>query len=158
MKRGVKVPGRPGCCHSGCCRSLVWAGSCVRWSVVLVAWCRCLVLLSCLVVWACFWSCSWDLFLLCFFEKRLLPREPSPRPVFRQVHPFTARAVTIYLAVGLVDVTFPYLLSSSPSVPTDVVSFRRCGVPWSVCCGSGCFPWHERRWFPWRLVWFLSFG
>ena len=76
-----------------------------------------------------------------FFEKRLLPREPSPRPVFRQVHPFTARAVTIYLAVGLVDVTFPYLLpllrlfrrmsyhsdvvaSLGPSVAAALVSLR----------------------------------
>ena len=34
MKREVKVPGFPGGCRSGCCRSLVWAGlvSAGRWS------------------------------------------------------------------------------------------------------------------------------
>ena len=43
MKRGVKVPGRPGCCRSGCCRSL-WF--CVRWSVLVlgaVVWSSCRV-------------------------------------------------------------------------------------------------------------------
>ena len=85
MKRGVKVPGRPGGCRSGCCRSLVWAGlvSAGRWS-----WC--LVPLSGLLAGPGRLGP-----VLCSrlrgpvssfgFEKRLQPREPSQRPVFRQV-------------------------------------------------------------------------
>ena len=80
MKRGVKVPGSPGCCRSGCCRSL---GPLL---CPLVggpgAWCRCLVLLSGLVVWAGFWSCSRDLFLPLFFGKEAFAQGTDPRTGF----------------------------------------------------------------------------
>ena len=53
------------------------------------AWCLCLVFLPGLVVWACPLLSSLGPISSFGFEKRLQPREPSQRPVFRQVTLFS---------------------------------------------------------------------
>ena len=103
-----------------------------------------------------------------------------PKDRFFDRYPFYSQGSYDLLGRGTCGFYGSFLSSPSPSTPTDVVSFRRCGVPWSVCCGSGrllpthshreglsqVFPdtscsmgplsfrevTHERRWFPWRLV------
>ena len=101
MKRGVNVPGCPGGRRSGVL-SLAWAAlvSAGRWSWCLVPLSGPLVgsgrlgLSSALVPGSCF-------FLWLSKEAYCPVCRPKDR-FFRQVPHFTARAVTTYLAVGLV--------------------------------------------------------
>ena len=144
MKRGVKVPG----CRGGCLSAVCFLGCPVggRGSVLcrLVAgsgaWCCCRVLLSGLVVWACFGSCSRDLFLPVFLKRGCDPKAPTQEPVFRQVPLLLPRyLLTIYLAV---DFQFLLILSCRSLVfflrllRQMQSHFRRRGVTGNVCCGS----------------------
>ena len=137
MKRGVKVPGRLGCCRSGCCRSL---GPLL---CPLVggpgAWCRCLVLLSGLVVWAFFWSCSRDLFLPLFLKRGFDPGHRPKNRVSTGTLLLQRCLLTIYLAVGFPVSADPFLSFSLfflRLLRQMQSHFRRRGFTGNVCCGS----------------------
>ena len=123
--------------------SLAYVGrSCVRCSVVLVLGAVvCLVFLPGLVVWACPLLSSPGPVSSFDFEKRLQPREPSQRLVFRQV---------TLSQPGQLRFTWPWDLW----ILRFLIIFL-----FSVCSGGyhfiQFFPRpsyrYEQRWFPWRL-------